>query len=109
MSLTSRRLDLQTRLESILGSRNVYFQPPASISLSYPCFVYSMDVENPRRADNTGYLKRYRFDVTLITKNPLPEAILDALNELPYCRQNRVFTADNLYHFAYTIILEERT
>lgn len=109
MSLTSRRLDLQSTLESILGSRNVYFQPPASIHLSYPCFVYSFEGGNHANSDNVKYLKRYRFEVTLITKDPLPEEKMSEIEAIPYCRFNRSFVSDNLNHFAYTINLEERT
>ena len=108
MSLESRRLDLQSRLESILGSRNVYFQPPASIHMSYPCFVYSLEGINNRHSNNEVYLKNYRFEVTLITKNPLPEEKMDEIERLPYCRLNRTFVSDNLNHFAYTVIFEER-
>ena len=35
------RLELQTKFENILGSRNVYFQPPASVQMRYPAIVYS--------------------------------------------------------------------
>ena len=30
------RIELQTILETIMGNRNVYFQPPANINMSYP-------------------------------------------------------------------------
>ena len=41
------RLELQTLLEEILGSRNVYFQPPESVKMNYPAIVYSLDdIEN---------------------------------------------------------------
>jgi len=30
------RLELQNLLENILGSRNVYFQPPENLKLNYP-------------------------------------------------------------------------
>ena len=109
MSLESRRLDLQSRLESILGSRNVYFQPPASIQMSYPCFVYSLEEEGTMHSNNVAYLKRYKYAVTLITKNPLPAEKMAEIERIPYSRFNRAFVSDNLNHFVYTIILEERT
>ena len=41
------RLDLQTFLEEILESRNVYFQPPESVKMKYPAIVYALDdIEN---------------------------------------------------------------
>ena len=35
------RLNLQDKLEEVLGSKQVYFQPPESLKLKYPCIVYS--------------------------------------------------------------------
>ena len=108
MSLESRRLDLQSRLEEILGSRNVYFQPPASISLSYPCIVYSFEGEDTLHSNNVKYKRWYRYSVVLITKNPFPTDLLEALSDTPYSRFDREYQSDNLHHFAYTVILDER-
>lgn len=35
------RLDLQTFLEELLESKNVYFQPPESVKMKYPAIVYA--------------------------------------------------------------------
>ena len=35
------RLILNTLFENILKSKNVYFQPPASVQMRYPAIVYS--------------------------------------------------------------------
>ena len=35
------RLQLQAQLEEMLGSRNVYYQPPESVKLEYPAIVYA--------------------------------------------------------------------
>ena len=41
------RLDLQTFLEELLESKNVYFQPPESVKMKYPAIVYALDdIEN---------------------------------------------------------------
>jgi len=37
------RLELQEVLESLLGSRNVYFQPPLNLKMNYPCIIYKRD------------------------------------------------------------------
>ena len=37
------RLDLQKIFEDILGSKNVYFQPPESLKMKYPAIRYSLD------------------------------------------------------------------
>ena len=36
------RLELDEELVKILGSKNVYFQPPESLKLNYPAIVYSL-------------------------------------------------------------------
>ena len=35
-----RRNDLQKLLVEVLGSKNVYFQPPESVKMKYPAIVY---------------------------------------------------------------------
>lgn len=110
MSLQSRRLALQAQLEGILGSRNVYFQPPASIFIKYPCIVYSFDGEEVRHSNNLTYIKRYKFDMTFITKDAEPSDTLSALDSIPYCKLERVYQSDNLHHFSYKlVVLEEGT
>ena len=37
------RLELQDLLETVLGSQYVYFQPPATLRMRYPCIVYARD------------------------------------------------------------------
>ena len=37
------RLELQDTLETILESRNVYFNPPESIKMNYPAIIYKLD------------------------------------------------------------------
>lgn len=52
----ANRLDLQALLEDLLGSRNVYYQPPESVKMNYPTIVYALeDIENTF-ADDGVYL-----------------------------------------------------
>lgn len=97
------RLELQSRLEELLGSRNVYYQPPENIKLQYPCVIYSLDKIKHVRADSIAYLKHTRYSVTVIDKNPdsaIPNIIDDGFL---YSEFDRVYKADNLNHFVYTI------
>lgn len=96
------RIDLQKVLEGILGSRNVYFQPPASVRMSYPAIVYSRsDIEN-RFANNNVYKQFIAYEVTVIDKNPDSE-IVAKISQLPYCSFNRHYEADNLNHDVFTL------
>lgn len=93
----SSRTNLQTCLETILGSRNVYFQPPESIKLQYPAIVYERDDIHKVNADDQLYSRTVRYQVTLIDKNPDSEFI-DKLIQLKRCKFVRHFTSDNLNH-----------
>lgn len=96
------RLELQSLLESILGSRNVYFQPPETVRMSYPCIVYQRNDEVNQFADNRPYVHDKQYILTVVDKNP-DSAILDKIVELPRSRYDRHFTADNLNHDVFTI------
>lgn len=97
-----RRLELQKILENILGSRNVYFQPPSNTKLSYPCIIYSRSNIVAEYADNIKYNTRVRYSLILIgrsSENDLVEKLL----ELPYCSYDRFYTSDNLNHDSFTL------
>ena len=98
----SRRVQLHRKLESVLGTRNVYFQPPAGLKLSFPCIVSHLDMANDMHADNKIYRRLYRYSLTYITKDP-DDPKRDAIDDLQYCAFNRFFVSDNLNHFVYTI------
>lgn len=96
------RLDLQTLLEELLGSRNVYFQPPASVSMKYPAIVYSRyDIENTH-ADNRVYAQKTAYQLTVIDGDPDSE-IVKKVSMLPMCSFDRHYTADNLNHDVFTL------
>ena len=91
------RVKLQAKLEQLLGTRNVYFQPPESIRLSYPCIIYECSSMKTDYADNEIYRNYKRYKITVITKNPDSD-IPDRLAALPYCGLSSHFTVDNLNH-----------
>ena len=91
------RTDLQTFLETLLGSENVYFQPPANVQMVYPCIVYKKDDIDTEFADNHPYRLTQRYMVTVIDRNP-DSAFPSQIAELPLCRFNRSYVANNLNH-----------
>lgn len=109
MSLETTRIKLQQDLEEILGSRNVYFQPPSTITLKYPCIIYACEDLNELHANDQSYINRQRYTVTLLTKDPLPDELLTKLKNMPYSAFDRHYAADNIHHFAYTVHVLERT
>ena len=48
----NRRYELQAVLEGILGSGNVYFQPPENLKVRYDCIVYERSEIETVHADN---------------------------------------------------------
>lgn len=96
------RIQLQAELEGILGSRNVYYQPPASVKMSYPAIVYSRNDIRNDFANNDVYAQNRSYEVIIIDKNPDSE-IVDKISQLPMCRFDRHYTSDNLNHDVFTI------
>ena len=96
------RLELQTMLEDILGRRNVYFQPPASIKMQYPAIVYSRSNIDNTNADDAMYTQNRSYEVTVIDANS-DSSIVDRLSRIPKCRFDRHFSSDNLNHDVFTL------
>lgn len=98
----ANRLDLQVELEELLGSRNVYFQPPASVRINYPAIVYTRsDIDNTF-ADDSVYMQSHFYEVTVIDEDP-DSKIVEAVSKLPTCRFSRHFTSENLNHDTFII------
>lgn len=97
-----KRTELQSLLESILGSRNVYFQPPESVKMNYPAIVYELDAIKTSSADSRVYLSNRRYSLTLIDKNPDTE-LIDELSKLQFCSFDRHFKSENLNHYVFSL------
>jgi hypothetical protein len=94
------RLGLQTLLEGLLV--DVYFQPPESFKINYPCIVFSISDIDTKFADDNPYRLKKRYTVTLIDKNP-DNITMDKLALLPLCSFDRYFATDNLNHYVYNL------
>lgn len=96
------RPSLQAFLEELLGSPNVYFQPPPSVKMSYPAIVYSRKNIDNLHANDEVYLQNYAYELVVIDRNPESQ-IVEKVSKLPYCEFDRHYTKDNLNHDAFTI------
>lgn len=96
------RLELQTLLEGVLGSANVYFQPPSNLQMKYPCIVYAHDNAKTEFAGNHPYSRTKRYQLTVIDRNP-DTLIPDDIGQLPLSNLNRIFTTDNLHHYVFNL------
>lgn len=97
-----KRIDLQNLLESILGSKAVYFQPPATIKMTYPCIVYQRTDFNTNFANNYPYRLEKEYTITVIDRDP-DSIIPDKIAMLQSCVFNRFYVADNLNHNVFSI------
>ena len=89
--------DVQAELEGLLGSRNVYYQPPESIKMKYPAIKFSKTNYHKEFADNRGYRILPEYEVIVI--DPMPDnPVIKKLLERLYCRFDRHYKADNLNH-----------
>lgn len=96
------RLELQSKLEEILGSRNVYFEPPSNLKLTYPCIIYELKKYDLVHTDNTIYKLKTAYDITVIERSPVSQFTMPILS-LPYCTFDRHFVSDTLHHNTFTI------
>lgn len=106
--MINSRLSLHAIFEDILGSKNVYFQPPGSIKMQYPCIVYSLSEIPIKHANNGVYISNYCYDVTLIDPDPDNEFV-DKLKELKYSRFKRHFSTQGLNHYVFTLKYKNET
>jgi len=91
------RLQLQTLLETLLGSNKVYFQPPSSFEMSYPCIIYERSRIRTRFASNKPYKHDKQYSITVVDSDP-DSLIPDKVAELPSCSHERSFKSDLLNH-----------
>jgi hypothetical protein len=96
----SSRADLHDVLTTIVS--NAYFQPPPSISMTYPCIVYQLDDIDTDFANNFPYSLKKGYKLTVIDPNP-ESTIPDQVAMLPKVSFDRFYTADNLNHYVFTI------
>ena len=97
-----RRYQLQTKLEEILGSSNVYFQPPSNRKIQYPCIIYQLDRMESRYADDLPYSRHKAYQVTWVGDDP-DDDTPDKIGLLPMSSWVRFYTADNLNHHVYRV------
>lgn len=98
------RLGLHERLCEILGSRNVYFQPPESVNMKYPAIVYSRNRINNTSADNIIYKQDVLYSITVIDRDPDSE-IVERVSKMPHIVYDRSYVADNLNHDVFTLFV----
>lgn len=96
------RTDLQSILEAVLGKTNVYFQPPESVKMVYPCIRYEWESSHDRFANGLLYFHKRRYRVIIMDTNP-DSPIPERLARLPMCKFDRHYVSNNLHHFSFNL------
>ena len=96
------RLVLQSKLEELLESENVYYQPPETMKLNYPAIIYSKSNIEKRSANNGLYLHSTSYEIIVVDKKP-DNPVIEKLLALPMCSYDRTYKADNLNHDVLTL------
>lgn len=104
-----RRLDLHYKIQSAYESatgksseKRIYFQPPASVQLSYPCVLYKLTDMPPAYANNFPYKIEHAYELTVIDSDP-NSPLREKIAKFPLCRFIRAYESDNLHHYVFQI------
>ena len=102
------RLELSDILNGImtkLGKAydgHVYFQPPESTKIQYPCIIYERNTGDSQFADDIPYIFKIRYQITVIDRNP-DSPMVNEVAMIPGCTFDRHFVSDNLNHDTFNL------
>lgn len=103
--IENQRDRLHSILTSIKGPKKVYYQPPSTERLVYPCLIYTLEKINTRYANGNRYLSVPLYTLLLIDYDPesiIQKEIMDLRGDC-HVKFNRYYTADNLNHWSYDL------
>ncbi len=97
--------DLRAQLYLIHDTENVYYDPPESIRMDFPCFRFELNNFDVSHADNKAYSKKPRWAVTYITRDieEIEQVAEEMLEHFKYCNFDTSFRADNLEHAVFNL------
>lgn len=98
----ANRLNLDEKFREILGTGNVYFNPPESVKMKYDAIRYSRKKIENKFANNSVYTQNDCYEVIAIYRDP-DSSLPNKIAQLPMCSHDRQYVADNLIHDVFTI------
>ena len=78
-----QRLDFSEELRAVLGSDNVYFNPPEGFKLKYPCIIYEIDDIMSLKANDRNYHNYVAYSVMVIDTDPDSKIYESLMNHFP--------------------------
>lgn len=95
------RLELHNKLLTFCP--NVYFQPPSSITMVYPCIVYTKISKLKLYGSDVAHVTKQEYRLTIMDKNP-DSLISDQIQDsLEYCTEYQRLTVTNINHTFLTL------
>ena len=94
--------ELQTKLEGLFESKNVYYQPPENLKMDYPAIRYSKYKIESEYADDMKYLNSNSYQIIVIDQIP-DNPVINKILELPYSFFDRHYVSNNLNHYVFTL------
>lgn len=103
MSNESRRIELHQELKTLLGSNNVYFQPPESIAMQYPAIIYERsDIKNVH-ADDSVYTSTCVYRIIVVDYDPTSEIVDRLSKKYPKIKYIRHYVSEKLNHDVFSL------
>lgn len=90
------RQSLDEKLREL--TQNVYFQPPQTKRITYPCIVYDRAPVDLKRANDNSYMLTHHYTVTYISREPDDGTVDSIALAFPMIRHTSKFENDNLHH-----------
>lgn len=100
--MSNNQGELQVVLQELLGSTNVYFQPPPNVLIKYPAIIYNLKNIETVFAANASYKHNRVYQVTLVDSDP-NSIFVEELLKLPMCVFSNRFAKSNLTHTVFNL------
>ena len=97
------RLDLHREFVDLFAPNKVYYEPPETLKITYPCIIYGRDYIKLDKADNFNYIKSNRYQLMIIDRNSDNKVIETILDHFSSSSYDRHYIADGLHHDVITL------
>lgn len=95
------RLELHNQL--LKFSDNVYYQPPSTIKMRFPCIVYNKSDAKRLYSNDGMYSRKQQYQITVISPDPDSLTAEELETHFEYCKITNYLKVDNLHNTHLTI------